>query len=311
MKKQQPSKKLFKKAVLFTFYFVLSTFFFLTGCEGDDEPVPAYLTINAFELQATDPNIHGSISHKITHAAVFLVDKNSTVASHQIGTVTLPATVPVIVNGDFELNIDPVVKANGSSLSLEVYPFYTRYTKDITLVPNTDVVVSPTTEYLATTNFRFIEGFESSGHLFSADRDNNPATSLEISNIDVFEGGTSGMVQLDTANNVFVTANSQPYDILFPEAGRAFMEVNYKTDVPLEFGVIYVDQLNDETANFEFVVLPKNEWNKIYFDMTNTLNDSPNARFVFAIRGGIPIEGNEFTMDEATVFLDNIKILTF
>ena len=89
------------------------------------------------------------------------------------------------------------------------------------------------------------------------------------------------------------------------------MEVDYKTDVPLEFGIIYVDQLNEETPSFDFVVLPKDEWNKIYFDMTSMMSNATNFSFVFVVRGGIPFEDNQFTLNEANVFLDNIKVVTF
>lgn len=292
-------------------YFVVFAFYFLVGCEGENEPVPAYLQINNFVLEATDPNLHGSISNKITHASIFLLDKNSLDAPHNLGTVTLPANIPVIVTGDFEINIDPVVKANGSSFYLESYPFYTRYQADISISSNQELEITPTTEYLSESNFRLIEEFESSGHLFATDRDNNPNTSIEISDMDVFEGNTSGMVRLDTANNVFVVATNDLYEVNFPEANRAFMEVNYKTDIILEFGLISVDALNDETPNFEFRVLPKDEWNKIYFDMTTIMTNSPAERFVFIIRGGIPFEDGQFTLDEAFVFLDNIKVITY
>ena len=283
----------------------------LTGCEGENEPIPAYIQINDFEVQSTNPNWHGSVSHRITNANVFLIDKNSLDAPHQLGTISLPATVPAIVSGNFEINIDPVIRANGNSLYLDVYPFYNRYKADVTLSPNGDVEVNPKTSYAASTNFLLIENFESNSHQFQTDRDNNPNTFIEVSNEDVFEGNSSGKIRLDTANNVFVVANSQPFEINFPEAGRAYMEVNYKTDVPLEFGVLAINALNDETPNFEFIVLAKEEWNKIYFDMTELMATARENRFIFIIRGGIPIQDGKFTLDEAFIYLDNIKVLTF
>ena len=282
------------------------------GCDGEDEPVPAYIQINNFVVEATNPNLHGSISDKITDATVFLIDRNSTDQSHSLGTITLPATIPAILTGDYEINIDPVVRTAGNSLYLEVYPFYSRYSADISLSPNGDVEITPKTSYVPEAKFIVLENFEAGGHLFQTDRDDDPDTFIDISEEDVFEGNSSGKVRLDTAHNVFVAANAAPYDVEFPEAGRAFMEVNYKTDVPLEFGVLAVDALNDETPNFEFIVLPKDEWNKIYFDMTQVLAQAPATRFIFAIRGGIPVDDNgQFTMEEAFVYLDNIKVITF
>ena len=296
---------------LFAFSLMTVAFFAFMGCEGKDEPIPAYIHINDFVVEATNLDLHGSVSQKITEAMVFLIDKNSTEAPHALGTVTLPAVIPAIVHGEFEINIDPVVRASGNSLYLELYPFYERYTSPITLGPNEDVTVNPKTRYSEAAKFLLIENFENSSHIFDADRDGDMATSLDISDMDVFEGSSSGRVRLDTASSVFVAANSIPYQILMPDAGKVFMEVNYKTDVPLEFGFLAISGLNDETPRLEFVVFANEEWNKIYFDMTQLIAQAPEERFVFVVRGGIPIEEGAFTLNEAFVYLDNIKVITF
>ena len=283
----------------------------LTGCEGQDEPVPTYIQINEFVVESTSPNTHGSVSQKITDAAVFLIDKNSLESPHRLGVITLPAVVPAIVSGEFEINIDPVVRANGNSLYLDVYPFYERYTTTVNLSPNEDVTVNPNTRYSSTAKFIFVENFENSTHLFQTDRDNNPNTFIDFSEEDVFEGNHSGLVNLDTSNFVFVAATAEPTEILIGEARRVYLELDYKTDVPLEFGVIAVNAINDETPNLEFVVFPNEEWNKIYFDMTDLIALAPVTRFIFVFRGGIPTVDGIFTMDEATVSLDNIKLITF
>ena len=283
----------------------------LSGCEGEDEPIPAYIQINDFVVESTNPSMHGSVSSRITNATVFLLDKNSLEAAHQLGTISLPATVPAIVSGEYEINIDPVIRANGNSLYLDVYPFYKRFKTNVTLSPNGDAVVNPITSYVPEAKFLLVENFEASSHQFQTDRDDNPETKIELSDEDVFEGNHSGKIHLDTTNNVFVVASGQPYEIIFPQAGRAYMEVNYKTEVPLEFGVLAINAVNDETPNFEFVVLPKEEWNKIYFDMTELMATASETRFVFVIRGGIPIKDGKYTLDEADIFLDNIKVITF
>jgi hypothetical protein len=311
MKQQQfLNKRYFSNNNFFFAIFSLSLAVFM-GCEGDSEPVPAYLTINDFVVKATDPSVHGTIDAKITHANVVLINNNTLDRAHSIGIVELPVTVPVLVNGDYEVNIDPVIKANGNSFSLDVYPFYNRYVTNVSFSPNMDLEITPETAYSSDAKFWLIEDFETAGHLFSTDRDGNDNTALVTSTEDVFEGNSSGMVKLDTANSVFVTANGAPYEIIFPDAARVFMEVNYKTEIPLEFGVILVDQGNSETPVFDFVVLPQDDWNKIYFDMTTVLSSAPNSRYVFIVRGGIPFRDGQHTMDEATVFLDNIKVVSF
>lgn len=280
------------------------------GCDREEEAIPAYLHVESFELQATNPGTHGSISEKITHARVFLLDK-ITGESHSLGVIELPATIPSLATGEQEVTVDPMIKANGNTLFLQVYPFYNRFKKDITLLPNEVTTVSPVTTYINNAKFEFVEDFEGPGHLFEVDRDDNSETELVLSKDDVFEGEFSGKIVLDSANNVVVTASNYVYTLLYSDVGKVFMEVNYKTDVPLEFGVLNIDALGNEYPNFEFVVLAKSEWNKIYFDMTEIIATASFNRFVFVLRAGIPFENGKPTRNHAEIYLDNIKLIHF
>ena len=282
----------------------------LPGCDKEVEPIPAYLHIEQFQIEATNPSVHGSISEKITHARIFLVDK-ITGESHALGVVTLPATIPSLTTGEQEINIDPMIKANGNTLFLEIYPFYNRFKQTINLVPNEETTVSPVTSYVDNAVFEFVEDFEGPGHLFEVDRDDNPATAIVLSQDDVFEGEYSGKITLDSANNVIVAASNYLYTLPYSDVGKVFMEVNYKTDVPLEFGVLNIDGAGNEYPNFEFVVLAKNEWNKIYFDMTDIISTASFNRFVFVMRAGIPYDNGKPTLNKAEIFLDNIKLIHF
>lgn len=282
----------------------------VAGCDREDEPIPAYIHIEPFELTATNPDVHGSISEKITHARIFAIDK-ITGESHALGVVTLPATIPSLATGEQELNIDPMIKANGNTLFLQVYPFYTRYKEMVNLVPGEELTVSPTTTYVDNAEFEFVEDFEGTTHLFEVERDANDETKIVLSNEDVFEGEFSGKITLDSANNLIVAASNYVYTLNYTEIGKVFMEVNYKTDVPIEFGVLNIDNFGNEAPNFEFVVLAKNEWNKIYFDMTDIIATASFNRFVFVIRAGIPFENGKPVLDKAEIYLDNIKLIHF
>ena len=282
----------------------------MAGCDTEKEPVPAYLTNSEMQLEAPTLRGHGSISQTISGAECFLLQEAPD-TWHQMGTSTVPATVPVLVTGGVEVSVDPAIRANGNSLYVEVYPFYERYTTTVTLAPNEDATVLPVTRYKPETAFEFIEDFEGSGHLFQDDRDENPLTFLENSSEDVFEGQFSGKATLDTANTFLVVGTNQKYFLDFSTAGKVFMEVNYKTDVPLEFGVLAVDAVGGESPNFEFVVLAKDKWNKIYFDMTDLVATSTQNEFFFVIRGTLPFENGQYSPQVANIYLDNIKLIHF
>ncbi len=281
------------------------------ACDREVEPTPAYLTVEPFELLSTNPGMHGSVSHKITHADMFMFDSTEN-RSIQLGTFELPTTIPVLNTGKFSLNVDAVIKANGNSFYLQPYPFYKRFSTPINLAPNADETVKPTTEYRDEAIFEFVEDFEENGVLFSVDRDNDDLTALSHTNQDVFEGQYSGLVTLDTAHPVIVAQTADLYSIEFSTAGKVYLELNYKTDVPLEFGVVAVEDNGSEgDINFEFVVLAKPEWNKIYFDLTELVSTSTTSRFALIFRGGIPIQDGKYTLNTAEILMDNVKMVHF
>lgn len=289
---------------------LLGATFLFSGCDREDEPIPGYVEIREFTVEETDYGTHGSISHKITNARVFFTDQNDG-SIHNIGTVTLPITLPIIVTGSQEITIDPVIKNGGNSFSLDIYPFYERFTQVIEIPPTEEIVVNPVTRYADNAVFTFIEGFEGTAHLFQEELDNNQNTSIEISEEDVFEGDSSGKIHLDTGNVVIVTATSQIYNFVFSEAARVYMELNYKNDVPIEFGIQAINNIGQAESIFEFIVIEREDWNKIYFNMSNIMFNRTEQNFRFILRAGIPIDNGGFTLDEADIFLDNIKIISF
>ena len=306
MKKTSGKRFLMKNSLV-----LLAAITLFTACDREVEPTPAYLTIEPFELLSTDPGVHGSVSQKITHADMFMFDSTEN-RSIQLGTFELPATIPVLNTGNFSLNVDAVIKANGNSYYLQPYPFYKRFSTPITLAPNADETVSPKTSYRDEAVFEFVEDFEHNGLLFSQDRDNDDSTAVTRTNQDVFEGEFSGLVKLDTAHPVIVAQTTDLYDIEYSSAGKVFMELNYKTDVPLEFGVVSVEDNGTEgDINFEFVVLAKPEWNKIYFDLTEIISTSPSNRFAIIFRAGIPVQDGKYTLETAEILLDNVKLVHF
>ncbi|MEK7255350.1 MAG: hypothetical protein AAB316_11440, partial [Bacteroidota bacterium] len=208
---------------IFCALFLLLLGWTFSGCDTEEEQIPAYLHVEPFEVKATNSSIHGSVSHKITNARISLMEKE-TGKLHLVGTVSLPSTVPVLVGGEVEATVDPVIKTNGSSLYLEIYPFYKRYTTTLTLSPNQESTLKPVTEYVDEADFVFIEDFESgTNHLFEDDRDENPYTQIEISSEDIFEGGFSGKIKLDTANAVIVAATNTSFDFDPALVGKTYM----------------------------------------------------------------------------------------
>jgi len=275
--------------------------YFFSACEiiNPPEEIPAFLRIENFEL--TTSGFEGSNTHKITDAWVY-------VNGELLGAFPLPATVPVLWNGDAELIIDPGIKDNGIEASPEIYPYYQRFTQQITLNPTETLTIQPTTRYKTNLRFPLIETFDESLHTLREDFDDDPNTFVEISMDDVFEGRGTGQIKLTSDNPEILVATSVKFKEL-PTDGfsQVYLELDYKTDVPFEIG--FRGSNDGETGAFGFNngINIKTEWNKVYLNLTETLIVSQLAQYQLAIRAIFPSEG--FDKTEAIILFDNIKLV--
>ena len=290
----------------FTNLLLLLTILIITGCDiiNPEEDIPAYLYIPEFNLN-TDIVNEGSAAHKITEAHLF-------VGGQKIGIFALPATVPVLYEGEQEVQIFPGIRENGLSDITDVYPFYERYITTVTLEPTVVDTLRPVTTY--TDNVNFVlgpqEGFEDITLSFGTDLDDNPDNGIEISTLDVFEGTGSGLIRLREGEEQVEVGSNLLTDI--PPAGTAtYLEMNYKTEVVFIVGILGYDSRGVAVyAEFEKGVNPKDTWNKIYFnftpEMTAIRNFSPAVvEYRFAIFTNL-IDSD---LEQADIFLDNIKLV--
>ena len=90
----------------------------------------------------------------------------------------------------------------------------------------------------------------------------------------------------------------------FPQSGaNVWLEVNYKTDVPLTFGVIANEHFQSLQAPV-VTLFPNEEWNKVYLNLVTEVSGYPNAGDFNLFFGAI-----NNTDDTATVLVDNLKLL--
>lgn len=295
----------------------LLSLIFFASCEiiNPEEDIPAYFHITDFEI-VENPDAtanQGSLGHNIPNLELFVRD-DINLKSQRIGFISIPKTVPILANGPRVVTIDPVIRANGSSLSLRVYPFYERIVLNMDLTPGVIDTIRPVTRYKPDIEIRLLEEFESDNprsNFFQVELDGNDQTFLVNSATDAFEGGQSGYVYLDEENGAFAAATGADFEIIVAEAAQVYAEVNYKTDVNLAFGLIPLDGTSAGTPIFDFIVLPKDEWNKIYFELTEVIIATGATQFKFGFGASLPLENGEFVLSEAEVFLDNVKLIHF
>lgn len=278
-----------------------------SGCDPVDEDTPAYLYVTGFEL-TTNPFTEGSNSHKIT-------DVWLSVDGNFLGVYTLPALIPVLEEGSHVLKFDAGIKDNGINATPEIYPFYQTYEVTLDLQPNQTDTIRPVTQYRSTTKFAFIEPFETSQHQFREVRQPAGATGIQLSTQDVFEGQSSAMISLDSASRRLVEiATLDKYRDLLKTGAYVYLEVNYKSDVPVVFGAVgHYDSggIGTSATQYDPGFLPKDEWNKIYFNLTKMIFDGDFDSYQIIFQAFIPNENDKPSLASAKVWLDNIKLVHF
>ncbi len=282
-----------------------------TGCDiiNPAEDIPAYLYIEEFDI-TSDPVTQGTDHAEVTEVWV-------TVDGNFLGAYSPPALVPILAAGPSQIRVEAGIKENGISTLPDIYPFYDPFEVTRTLEPNVVDTLRPQVGYVPRTVFSYVEDFEDGdNHFFKDLRIGNTTNVLQVQTEEVFEGDASARVRLDTSGPIFELATTRRFQDLISVSPFVYLEVNYKSDVPVSFGLVGFrqnDPTDPGTSFYEAGFLPSNEWRKIYFILSRLIINSQTTKdeYKIAFRAALPVENGSFSVDEANIYLDNIKLLNF
>lgn len=272
----------------------------LNACDpkGDDG-IPAYIHIK--EIGLTTVAGQGTASHKITDAWVYIDMK-------LIGVFELPATFPVLQQGEQQVTIYAGIKINGIAATRSAYPFYKPIIINVNLTPGiVDTISNAVVMYEPETTFSWMEDFNGA---LSIDTTSNSETRLvRISDPElVFSlynepNDYSAMASVSGDTVLFECATIQSLDI--PGGGKpVFLEMNYKNNHNLTVGLYMVS--SGQVVQQPLLVLnPSETWNKIYINLTPTISYFYNASDFRVFIGLLRTPATE----TATIYFDNLKLV--
>ncbi|MEM8525441.1 MAG: hypothetical protein AAGG68_12445 [Bacteroidota bacterium] len=284
-----------------TIPFILSLF---VACEliNPEERIPAYLQIESIEFKATNP-AHGSGNQKIIEAWV-------TVDDIFIGVYDLPATIPVLASGEVEVKVEAGIKDNGIGRLPEIYPFFEPYRVSVNLQPAETILLRPTTQYKENLNFAFIEDFENGSNIFTDELDGDESTNVSLITEDAFEGRNSGIIKLTTDHPTVEVATdfSRKYRDLQTRGVQVYLELNYKNDMEMAFGIIGHEEAIFAPAEklYEQVLFPKSSWNKVYLNLSQAIFELQTPEYQISLIATLPPN-----LSSGSIRLDNIKLIHF
>ena len=278
-----------KNNLLFLFVILLG----LTAC-NEEEAVPAYLHLTEWSF-TTLPG-QGSSKQKIEGGHVF-------VNGQSIGVYQLPATIPVVGDGETDINVFPMVKLNGMVGIDVAHPYFQQVDTSVFLTPTEEDTLQLSTRYIDVAEIGIEEDFES-GHFFIDDLDMNETTKFVLDRDDPFEGEASGLAIINEDNPV-IEAGWHQFVANPQDRGAHWVELNYKTNITFVIGIRAF--VNGTWRKFyEAGINPRDEWNKIYFDLTDTFFLDPAGLYQVVIVGlWTPDQG----VEEGRIQVDNVKLV--
>lgn len=271
-----------------------------SSCEliNPSEDIPAFLYIEPFSL-TIDPSSHGSASADIKEVWV-------TVNGDFLGVYPLPASVPVLAAGTANVRLEAGIHDNGIRATPNIYPFYEAFVRDVELAPNETDTLRPVTTYRSNARFAFIENFETGSRVFTEQIEGQ--NGLTSTNDIIFEGNQSGLITLTQADNLIRLGSDQIYAGLTDNSPRVYLEMDYRSEVPVVWGVLGFTSSGPGEPVLQPGFRESNDWNKIYFDLSLLVLEGNFIGHRILLQANIP---NDSGLDEAKVYLDNIKLLHF
>jgi len=278
-----------------TLLLLATLFLTFTGCPSDTDLVPAFITVEGFDLST--PN-QGEPTSDIPEVWVFA-------DAEFLGVFGLPARIPVPRAGSTQMRFEPGVRQNGVSAAPEPYDFYTPVNLTLDLAPGetTDVGVLPIT-YKPEVRFSIFETFEDGATRAFTDVRNGSAELLPTQEL-VRSGNFSGKISLTADDPVFEVASTEQFFGLTETRRYVWLEMDFLSAAEGRIGVSGDAGLNTESI-FDPGFRPRGDWTKIYFNITDIIVDLRLDPVQINLGTILPPD-----MMEGNVYLDNIKLVHF
>ena len=271
------------------------------GLSEPPEQIPGYVQIE--DISVTTNSGEGSNSDNISDCWVYVEDPELGFVLQ--GVYEMPASFPIVGEGNTPVRIQGGVRISGLSSTRQLYPFYRPYLDTVKLTPNGNAKIEPVVDYYPGVVFDWMEDAEDPGLSMEA-TETSDTTLLRITGSEAFEGNASLAYYVDTANPLFFGVTVDEF--VLPKGGRpVFLEVDYKCNYEWIIGLLG-NTPNGVTDFIALTIRPKEEWNKLYIQLTNQVSaagnlDATSFKIYFASLL------NPDLQDEGYVYIDNIKLV--
>jgi hypothetical protein len=264
---------------------------FLTSCVKENA-VPAYISIPSFSFTTTAGQ--GTSAQKISDVWVY-VDGQS------LGAYQIPARFPFVGVGKHDFLIFAGIRNNGIRSNPVIWASAKTFSTTLDVKSGDDITLRPTSTYIENVKVWLNEEFETT-NTFTVNRDNNSTVGFTTF-ANGFEG-KSASITLTKSYPIIEKATSVRAQ-LPDNAQSTIIELHYKTDAPLQVGIVgYTTAASIGETSYKLVLSPNKVWNKTYIDVTQEAKNLKSKDFQVVFRSQLPD-----TLTQATVLIDNVKLV--
>lgn len=284
------------------FIFFTTAFLLILGCgKTSIDEIPSYIQVDTISINVN--SVQGTASQKITDVWV-------NAGNDLIGAFELPAQFPLLKSGSTQLSLFAGVKLNGINETRAPYPFYDRIIKTINLEREKVTDLGHLKfAYAEKTKFEWQENFEQDN--LSIEPTSRSEIKFSRTLLPELKAAFPGEIneyaaKVVISNDTLVFEAASHNFFKLPTDGSAvFLEMNYKSNNPLSFGVIVNGAV---TSNRPVLILnPSSKWNKIYINLTPTLSNYSSANSFKIYFSSV----KSTEVPKAEIYFDNIKLLHF
>ena len=278
------------------------------GCskEHPAEAFPSYVVVENTRLVSSSP-AEGSASANISEIWFFVEEAF-------LGAYTTAATIPVLKSGSTNVRFEAGIRDNGISATPEIYPFYAPVSATLDMEPGQVDSIDLAFRYREDTQFALLENYENGLTVFQDVITGASFNRLRAESEAAFEGREGGLIELTTAFPSVELASIRRFGNLQERSFAVYLEVNYRSEAPVQFGVLGFTEGSEIPLDARYVAgfNPSEEWKKIYFNLSQAIADSQGEEFKLILQTSLPTDNDgTYTRNTAKVRLDNLKLLHF
>ena len=280
---------------------LLLTTLLVTACVEEADELPAFVSVDAFELVTGQGE--GAATSDIREVWAF-------VGGNFLGAYDLPARIPLYESGTTEVELRAGVHKDGRSVTPEPYEFYAPVVRTLDLEPGmTTALGTLPLRYADGIRFGFIEDFEDGeAEVFTVEAVGE-APILAQGQI-VRSGNFAGTYSLTDSIPLVEFQSEQVFRELLRTRQYVYLELDYRSDVPTQTGVVPVNGPVGVTPLFDAGFRGRDTWTKLYIDLTPVIGQLESQRAT-DYRVGLTSLILEEGQTSGTVYLDNLKLLYF